>query len=40
VFRSERVSASRYHHEVKLAAPGEVDDELVGWLTAAFALSA
>ena len=40
VFKSERTSAARYHHEVKLASPAEVDEELVGWLKAAYALSA
>ena len=40
VFKSEQTSASRYHHKVKLAAPAEVDEELVGWLKAAYTLSA
>lgn len=40
IHKSERVSAARYHHEVKLASPTEVDAELVGWLRDAYALSA
>ncbi|MEK6287999.1 MAG: DUF5655 domain-containing protein [Acidobacteriota bacterium] len=40
IHKSEQTSASRFHHEVKLKSPTEVDDELVGWLEAAYALSA
>ncbi|MEK6410216.1 MAG: DUF5655 domain-containing protein [Acidobacteriota bacterium] len=40
IHKSEQVSAGRFHHEVKLKSPTEVDDELVGWLEAAYALSA
>lgn len=40
IHKSEQTSASRFHHEVKLQSPTEVDDELVGWLEAAYALSA
>lgn len=40
VHKAEPVSAGRYHVEVKLAAPAEVDEELVGWLKAAYTLSA
>lgn len=36
----DHVSAARYHHEVKVSSPDEVDAELVGWLKAAYALSA
>ena|SRR2546430_13677300 len=32
----ERVSANRYHNEVLLAATGDLDDELVGWLRQAY----
>ena len=40
VHKSEQVSAKRFHHEVKLASPTEVDRELIGWLKEAYALSA
>jgi hypothetical protein len=40
IHRSEQTSAKRFHHEVKLTAPAEVDDELVKWLKDAYALSA
>ncbi len=39
ISKTEQVSANRFHHEVKLTSPGEVDAELVGWLKAAYALS-
>jgi len=38
--KTERVSASRFHHEIKLTSPAEVDAELIGWLKAAYILSA
>jgi hypothetical protein len=38
--KSERLSASRYHQEVKLAQMADVDDELIAWLRAAYELSA
>jgi hypothetical protein len=40
VHKSEQASARRFHHEVKLTSPAEVDDELLGWLKEAYALSA
>jgi len=40
IHKSEQTSASRFHHEVKLSSPAEVDDELAGWLREAYALSA
>ena len=40
IHRSEQPSAKRFHHEVKLASPADVDQELVGWLKEAYALSA
>jgi hypothetical protein len=39
ISKSEQVSAKRFHHEVKLTSPADVDAELVGWLKAAYALS-
>jgi hypothetical protein len=40
IHRSEQTSASRFHHEIKLTSPADVDKELVGWLKAAYLLSA
>jgi hypothetical protein len=40
IHKSEQASASRFHHEVKLASPADVDEELIGWLKAAYLLSA
>jgi len=37
--KSEQTSARRFHHEVKLNSPADVDAELVGWLKSAYALS-
>lgn len=38
--KTEQVSAKRFHYEVKLASPAEVDTELISWLREAYALSA
>lgn len=40
IHKSEQTSAKRFHHEVKLTVPAEVDAELVKWLKDAYALSA
>jgi hypothetical protein len=40
IHKSEQTSANRFHHEVKLTSPAEVDSELVQWLKDAYALSA
>jgi Domain of unknown function (DUF5655) len=40
IHKSEQTSASRFHHEVKLTSPVDVDEELAGWLKAAYLLSA
>jgi hypothetical protein len=40
IHKSEQTSASRFHHEVKLASPADVDSELVKWLKDAYVLSA
>ena len=40
IHKSEQTSAQRFHHEVKLASPAEVDSELVKWLRDAYELSA
>lgn len=38
--KTEQVSAKRFHYEVKLTSPAQVDAELMAWLRAAYALSA
>ena len=38
IAKHEQASANRWHLEVKLADPSEVDAELRGWLEQAFAL--
>ena len=38
--KTEKVSSNRYHQEVKLTDPAEVDAELLGWLRQAYELSA
>ena len=37
--KSEKISASRYHQEVKLTSTDEVDSMLIGWLQAAYSIS-
>ena len=39
IHKSERTSANRFDHELKLVSPAEVDTELVKWLKDAYALS-
>jgi len=39
IYKSEQASAKRFHHEVKLTSPADVDAELIGWLKEAYALS-
>ena len=39
VAKSEQVSKNRYHNEIKMITPDEVDDELIGWLKEAYALT-
>ncbi len=36
----EKVSANRWHNEMLLSAPAEIDPEVLGWLGEAYALSA
>ena len=40
IVKSEQVSKSRWHEEVKLAAAGDIDAELLGWLHDAYELCA
>src|SRR5215207_810907 len=37
--KSEQISASRFHQEVKLTSADEVDSMLVGWLKDAYSIS-
>jgi hypothetical protein len=39
ISKTERVSAGRFHQEVKLSSPADVDSVLVGWLREAYQLS-
>ena len=39
IHKSEQTSAQRFHHQVKLNSPAEVDSELLNWLKDAYALS-
>jgi hypothetical protein len=38
VAKTEQVSKNRYHNEIKLTSPDDVDAELIGWLKEAYAL--
>ena len=40
VRKLERVSANRWHNEMLLSGPDEVDPEVVGWLRNAYGLAA
>ena len=39
IHKSEQVSANRFHHELKLCSPADVDNELIVWLRDAYKLS-
>ena len=39
IHKIEQVSAKRFHCEVKLASPADVNSELISWLKDAYALS-
>ena len=39
VVKREQVSRNRWHNEITLSSPGEVDAELIGWLRQAYALA-
>jgi uncharacterized protein DUF5655 len=39
IHRTEQASKRRFHHEVKLTSPADVDAELLTWLKDAYALS-
>lgn len=38
ITKTEQVSKNRFHNEMKLASPNDVDEELLGWLKEAYAL--
>jgi Domain of unknown function (DUF5655) len=38
ITKSEQVSKNRFHNEVKLISPSEIDEELLGWLKDAYSL--
>ncbi len=40
VHKREQASANRWHLEVRLASPGDVDGEVILWLRNAYDLSA
>jgi hypothetical protein len=40
IYKTEQVSAKRFHSEVKLVSPEDIDNELIGWLKDAYTLSA
>ena len=40
IVKSEQVSKSRWHEEVKVAVVGDIDAELLGWLRDAYELCA
>ena len=40
IARREQASANRWHLEIKLEIPKQVDRELLGWLTKAYQLAA
>jgi hypothetical protein len=39
ITKSEQISASRFHQEVKLTSPEEVDSLLISWLKEAYSIS-
>ncbi|GAC1389251.1 MAG: hypothetical protein NVS4B11_18810 [Ktedonobacteraceae bacterium] len=38
ITKAEQVSKNRYHNELKLTSPSEIDEELFGWLKDAYLL--
>ena len=39
ILKTEKLSASRFHQELRLTSPKQVDTLLIGWLLEAYALS-
>jgi hypothetical protein len=40
IFKSEQASAQRFHHQIKLTSPADINDEIIVWLRDAYTLSA
>jgi len=40
IFKSEHVSKSRWHHEIKLIEPSDLNPELLAWLRDGYDISA
>jgi hypothetical protein len=38
IHKTDQVSAGRFHNEMKLTSPSDIDDELIGWLKSAYEL--
>ena len=39
IHTADQVSASRFHHSVKISSSSEIDSELLGWLHEAYVMS-
>lgn len=39
ISKREQASANRWHHEMRINAPDEVDAQIIGWLRDAYAIS-
>ncbi len=38
ISKTEQVSKNRYHNELKLTSPDEIDEEVLGWIKEAYEL--
>ena len=39
VSKREQASANRWHHEIKITSPDEIDAEIIGWLWDSYEIS-
>jgi hypothetical protein len=39
IMKSEQVSTSRWHHDIKLVSPADLDPELLAWMRAGYSVS-